>query len=245
MLCFIGGWLEVGALGVLLLQTVLQWAEVREGGNAFLIVAGLLGLANLLVSATGYGFLVSGPRERGALGLSIATAGVAAFNLILILVIATTSQPNVRDELYAGVSWRSFVTELTSLPHLLFLLVGVPNLNIPVSRAILPVFASLTEIAKVIMFLMALRAIARNARDSLRAKHCMNALIANAIGSGGLIVVGLLFGLILAAVRTERGAAQAVFGLFSLVLLLTIAALVVWTTMVTKAVKDGIDYRRD
>src|SRR5205823_11011229 len=130
LLCFIGGWLQVGALGILVFATILAWADLHEGLNVFRVVAGLIGLGNLLTSMVGYGFLVSGPRDRGALGLSIATAAVAGFHLILVLVIGTTWYQNVRDEQYAGVAWSVFVTEVPTLPRVLFDLIGRPDIMV-------------------------------------------------------------------------------------------------------------------
>jgi DNA-directed RNA polymerase subunit M/transcription elongation factor TFIIS len=247
LLCFIGGWLQVGALAVLLLFWVLQWAELREGLNVFVIIAGLLGLASLLVSATGYGFLVSGPRDRGALGLSIATAAVAAFHLILLLVIATTSFADAPDQRYASVNWFAFVTELPAIPRLLFWQIGFSSQPMAPGRGIhvMPIFCGLAELAKIVLFLLTLRAISRCARDANRARHCMQAMLANTIGFGVLLALGILFGVILSAILNERAGVLAIISIFSLIYTLTIAALSAWTTMVTKAVKDGIDYRRD
>lgn len=246
LLCFIGGWLQVGALAVIVFVTVLRWAEIHEAANVFVIVAGLLGLGNLLSSAVGYGFLVSGPRDRGALGLSIGTAAVAGFHLILVLVIATTSFNNPRDQVYSGVNWFAFVTELTRLPQVVFWAIAAPpGVNAVSARVILPVFASLAELAKVILFLLTLRAVMRCARDPRRARMCIQAVLAVAIGFGVLVFLGVLFGLLALAVRNEQGGWTAVNSVFYLALFMCQAGLIVWTTMVTKAAKEAIDYRPD
>jgi hypothetical protein len=244
LLCFIGGWLQVGALGLLVFVTILAWADLREGLNVFRVVAGLIGLGNLLTSMVGYGFLVSGPRDRGALGLSIATASVAGFHLILVLVIGTTWYQNMRDEQYAGVAWSVFVTEVPTLPRVLFDLIGRPDVMVS-GRVILPIFSSLAEVAKVVLFLLTLRAVMGCARDSRRARLVLQALLANAIGFGVLVVLGLLFGVLALAVGKERGGWVAVNSVFVLATSMIQAGLVVWATMVTKGAKEGIDYRPD
>src|SRR5262245_59424164 len=228
LLCFIGGWLQVGALGILVFVTILAWAEIHEGLNVFRVVAGLIGLGNLLTCAVGYGFLVSGPRERGALGLSIATAAVAGFHLILVLVIATTWFQNLRDEQYAGVAWRVFVTEVPTLPTVVFALIGRPDTLVS-GRVILPIFASLAEVAKIILFLLTLRAVLGSARDPRRARLALQAVLANAIGFGVLVVLGMLFGLLALAAGKEKGGWVAVNSVFVLATTMVQAALVVWT----------------
>jgi hypothetical protein len=243
LLCFIGGWLQVGAIAVVVFVTILGWAEIQEGLNVFRIVAMLVGLGNLLTAAVGYGFLVSGPRDRGALGLSIATAAVAAFHLLLVLVIGTTSF--LRDEAYAGLNWRTFVSEVPRIPTVLFALIGAPAGARIDARVILPVFACLAEVAKVILFLLTLRAIMGIARETRRTKQCIQAVLANAIGFGVMVALAILFGLLAVAVRNERGGWSAVYSVFVLALMMVQAGLVVWTTMVTKGVKEGIDYRPD
>ena len=246
LLCFIGGWLQVAALAVIVFVTVLRWAEVQEGANFFVIVSGLIGLGNLLASAVGYGFLVSGPRDRGALGLAIATAAVAGFHLILVLVIATTSYQNPRDQVYSGVNWFAFVTEFSRIPQVFFWVIAAPpGVNAVSARVILPVFASLAEVARVILFLLTLRAVMRCARDPQRARTCMHAVLAVSIGFGAMVFLGVLFGLLAMAVRDEQGGWTAVTSVFSLALLMVQAGLVVWTTLVTKGAKDAIDYRPD
>jgi hypothetical protein len=65
LLNFIAGWLQVGALGLMAFIVLLDWCGVQEGLKLFAVIAGLLGLAHWLTSATGIGFLISGPRQRG------------------------------------------------------------------------------------------------------------------------------------------------------------------------------------
>ena len=247
LLCFIAGWLLVGGLGILVFAQFLAWADLREGLNVFRIVAGLLGIGHLLTAAVGYGFLVSGPRSRGALGLAIATAAVAAFHLLLTVILATTQTRTLLGNQYAaGVAWEAFVSEGNVLGQLIFILIGFDLRNVSLGGpAILGVFTNLAEIALVILFLLTLRSISKQARDPRRARNVVQALIANGVAAGALLLAAILFGLLFMAVRNEKGGISAVGNVYHLVVYLTQIAIAIWTTLVIKGVKDGIDYRPD
>jgi hypothetical protein len=235
----------VGALAVMVFHRLLWWADLREGLNVFLIAAGLLGLGHLLTSAVGYGFLVSGPRARGALGLAIGTASVAAFHLILTTILATT-ESRVWGDQYMSVRWTNFVSESNDLGELLYLFIGpLHRVWSPGGRAVLSVFVNLAEVALTVLFLLTLRAIAFRADDRRRARTAMQTAIANAAAAGALVVAGVLFAVLFRAVETEKGGMSAVDGVYHLVVYLTQAAVAVWTTLVVKGVKDGLDYRPD
>jgi len=206
-----------------------------------------LGLGHLLTSAVGYGFLVSGPRERGGLGLAIATAAVAGFHLILTLLLATTEPRTAFGNQYMNVRWSDFVSENNALGELLYLLIGpFHRLNwSPGGRAILAVFVNLAEVALVVLFLLTLRAAVISTNDRRRARLIMQTAIANAVVAGVLVVAGVMFGVLLLAVEKEKGGMSAVDNLYHLVVYLVLAGIAVWTTLVIKGVKDSIDYRPD
>jgi hypothetical protein len=255
LLNFIGGWLLVAALALLAFVWFLDWVGVNEGLRIFLVLAGLLGLGHWLTSATGLGFLVSGPRDRGALGLSIATAAVAGLHILLLIVIATSRNFGGFGTLTPGraadVHWDAFVTQARALPVLLFGEIGIGDLWRDVSSgSLVPVLANLAEVARMIMYLLTLRAVMRCARDSRGASIAMRTMIGYAIGAGALILVGVLFGLLMLAVRpsgrgpSDRESLSAVIHLFFLIMYLALAGLAVGTTLITRVVKGKIDYRR-
>jgi hypothetical protein len=198
----------------------------------------------MLTAAVGYGFLVSGPRERGALGLSIGTAAVAAFHLILVLLLATITTQTVWGDQYVSVRWPSFISELNEIPDFVYSMIG-PFRGIATGRVVLAIFANLAEVALIILFMLALRAISRNARDPRRAKMAMQAMIANAVAAGVLVIAAILFGVLHLTVKNEKGAAEAVLSVYHILIYLVLAAVTVWTTLVIKSIKDGIDYRPD
>lgn len=254
LLYFIGGWLQVGAFGLVAFIVFLHWCGVLEGLRIFGVLAGLLGLGYWLTAGTGIGFLVSGPRKRGALGLSIATAAVAGLHLMLIIVIATNRTwggfGNVTGDRTAEVHWQAFVTQLQALPTLLFALIGVGDFVRGVAdNSLLPIVTNLAEVARLILFLMTLRAVMLCLRDHRNASLCMKAMIGFAIGAGGLLVLGILFGLLLLAVRPERvnrdafESISAVWHLFFLVMYLVLAGLAVGINLIVRSVKGRLDYR--
>lgn len=254
LLYFIAGWLQVAAFGIMFLMVFLHWCGITEGLRVFAVLAGLLGLGYWLTSGTGFGFLVSGPRSRGALGLSIATAAVAGLHLLLIIVIATSRNwggfGGATIDRTAELHFEAFVSQLRALPVLMFFLIGVGDLKPGLSDgSFLPVFANLLEAGRMILFLLTLRAIMFTLRENRAASLCMKTMVGFAIGAGALIVVAMMFGILLLAVRPERlnqaaiESINAIGHLFMLVLYLVLAGLAVGVTLVVKSVKHNLDYR--
>jgi hypothetical protein len=255
LLCFIGGWLQVGGLGLMVFVVFLWWAGIREGISVFMVLAGLLGLGHWLTSGTGLGFLVSGPRRRGALGLSIATAATAGLHLMLVILIATNRYYGNFGFMLIGsageVHWGAFATQLRAIPTLLFLQIALGDYYRQTSDgSLLPVIANLAEVARGVLFLLTLRAIMLCARDSRGATLAMKAMIGYAIGAGALLVIGMLFGLLLLGIRPSQGGRQAVENiqsvvyLYQIVLYLVITGLAVGTNLIVRSIKGRIDYRR-
>ncbi|HJZ90236.1 MAG TPA: hypothetical protein VKE40_05145, partial [Gemmataceae bacterium] len=254
-LYFIGGWLQVGGLGLLFFVIFLHWIGVIEGLTFFQVLAGLLGLGCWLTSGTGLGFLVSGPRSRGALGLSIATAATAGLHLLLMIVVATNRYYGGFGFILPGytgeVHWNAFVTQARALPSLLFVAIGFDAyFRQPTEGALLPVFTNLFEVARGILFLLTLRAVMLCARDTRGATLAMKTTIGYAIGAGALLLVGILFGLLYLVVRPGRGeppafeSLSAVLHLYQIVLYLLLATVAVGVNLVVRTIKGNIDYRR-
>jgi hypothetical protein len=254
LLLIIGGWLQVGGLGLLVFTWFLDWIGVQEGLRVFLVIAGLLGLGHWLTSAVGLGFLVSGPRPRGALGLSIATAAVGGLHLMLLIVVATSRHfggfGSATHGYAADVHWDAFVTQARAIPILLFWELGAGDIYRGVAQgSLFPVLTNLLEVARWVLLLLALRAIMLCARDAKGTRLGMQATVGYGIGAGALLLLGVLFGLLLLAARpTQPGpgaaeSASAVRHLFFLVLYLVLAGLAVGTTLVIRAMKNRIDYR--
>ena len=116
--------------------------------------------------------------------------------------------------------------------------------------SILPILANLAELARMVLLLLTLRAVMHCARASQAARLSMKTLIGYAIATGGLLLLGILFGLLFLAVRPTRmepkdlQTISAVFHLFFLVLYLALAGMAVGTTLVIRVLKGNVDYRR-
>jgi len=257
LLDFIGGWLNVGALGLLAFVVFLHWVGVTEGLNVFAILAGILGVCHWLTSGTGLGFLVSGPRDRGALGLAIAAAAAGALHLLVLIIVGTARSPVIGPQavfgLTANMNWTNYVTQSLALSQVLYVQIAFSDFKIPVSEgSFLTIFANLLEVARNILFLLALRGVMLCARDTKGARMVTKTLIAYGCAAGAVVLAGILFGVLFVALIPKtavgRGAQEslsAVHHLYDLVSLLILVGIGVWTTLVVKMVKGNIDYRRD
>lgn len=255
MLNFIAGWLQVGGLAILAFIIFLAWCGVTDGLKIFAVVAGLLGLGCWLTSAAGFGIGIAGPRERGALGFSIATAATAGLHLMFIIIIATSRNHSGFGGGPVGgtvdVAWDRFVTSGFALSQLLFFAIASEGMfRGALDGAILPVFANLAEVARTILFLLYLRATMLSLKEKKVAHTCMTVIVGYAIGAGVLILLGMMFGGLLQAVRPTRpqpgdlSTIMTILRLYSLVLPLVLIGLHVWVNLVVKQVKGHIDYRR-
>lgn len=254
LLHFIGGWLLVGSCALVVFSMFLNWVGVTEGLRVFGIICGILGIGGWLTSATGTGFLVSGPRGRGALGLSIATAATAGFHILLLVLVASTrfgAQAGiVAGAGYSDLNWSAFITQSDALAKLMFSLISSDG-DRAYDGAALAVFANLLEVARNILLLLTLRSIMLCARDNKTAKSLMNAVVGSSIFAGGLLVLGLMFGLIVQAMRPTRFDQDAFRNMFTVIRMflmlnyVAIGALAVWTTLMMRVAKSHIDYRRD
>ena len=250
----IAGWLQIGALGVVTLVFFLDWFGVKDGLSIFLAVGGLVGAASWITAATGLGIAIGGPRNRGALGLSIASTATAGFHLILLIVLAVSA---TRDDVFITgrktleTNWTSFVTQGYILSHVTFRLVASEGDFKGREKMILPVLANLAEIARALLILLYFRAVMLCAKDKSSARVAMKAVVAIAIAAGILLVLGLLAGGIFHALKP--GPKEVVRGTNSLFTLIRVHQLVTFlglmgiavaTTLVLKFLKGNIDYRR-
>ena len=257
LLNFISGWLWIGGLALLAFVVFLHWVGVQEGLNVFAILAGILGLCHWLTSGTGLGFLVSGPRDRGALGLAIAAAAAGALHLIVLIIVGTArtqlAGPQAVFGLTANLNWSNFVTQSLALSQVLYLQIGFSEFGPRVAEnTFLTIFANLLEFARNILFLLTMRSLMLCARDGKGTKLVTKTLIAYGVGAGAVVLTGVIFGLLFLAMRPKGAAARgaqeslsAVHHLYDLVSILILAGLGVWVTLVIRMVKGNIDYRRD
>lgn len=256
LLTFISGWLQVGGLGILALVAFLTWCGVTDGMKFFTLIAGLLGIGCWLTSSVGFGIGVSGPRERGALGFSIALACVAGLHLLFTIIVAISRQYDIFGMAGGGstvqVNWARFVTSNTSLSYFMFILINVPFTFIErvIDSYLLGIFANFAEVARTLMLLFWLRAVMRTVKENRAADSCMKTIIIYSIGAGVVVVLGLFFGAIGAALAPSKGAqgdfrlASTMYHIYNIVQPLVLIGMGILVNLVVKTMKGNIDYRR-
>lgn len=150
---------------------------VLVGFEDFLVLAGMLGLANWCLQVVGSSYLISGPKKRNLAALSIALTAIAATHLILVCVCAFADQPALW-RLPHTVHWTAMVTQIGFLT---VMIVGdeVHSLYL---------VGALFELAQFAFLMLTLREVALIRNDSRRAGSCVRAVVAMVVGLG--LIVG-------------------------------------------------------
>jgi len=253
-LLMIAGWLIVAGLGLVAFRVFLAMCGFTDNTEVFEILGGILGVCGWLTGIVGLGFVVSGPRDRGAIGLGVAAAGCGLFHLMLIFVIPSTVYGELGATVGAGRSgivWDNFVTQSRAIPTWLFDVIAGNNIRRYGSLPALPLLANLAEVGRFVLFLLFLRSVMLCAGDTKTARLCMKTVIGYTIGAGALIVLAAVLGVIYhlatpGGVQADRAGKQAnelMLHLFKLVQCLAIAGLFAWLSLITMKVKGRIDYR--
>ncbi len=254
LMLMIGGWVIVGGLGLSAFRVFLTMCGFSDNTEIFDIIAGMLGVAGWLAGMVGLGFAVSGPRDRGALGLSIAAACCGLFHLMLIMIIPSTVYGDLGATVGAGRSgmvWDNFVSQSRAIPTWLFDLIGGNSQRHYGFFPALPLLANVAEVGRFVLLLLFLRSVMLCAKDPKPARLCMKTVIGYASAVGGLIVLAAVLGIIYLlatptganADRNGKQASETMMLLFKLVQCLAVAGLFTWLSLVTMKIKNRIDYR--
>ena len=180
-----GAWLYMGAFGLLAMLVLLGWSAGASPGG-IVVIAGLVGLSNWVVSLVGLGFCVAGP-ER-ARGPAVAALVVSAIHLVLSFVCFDN-----RNDVFAGpggggAAWGALATQLGALNGALPILLYHSQ---AFSGSFLVSFvAGGCEVARLILIIITLRNLAQAARAGGTADRA---------GTAILTVVGVCCGVALAA----------------------------------------------
>jgi LSD1 subclass zinc finger protein len=240
LLNFIGIWCMVGALGVMVLFSLLSWTGTTVNPD-YMVLAGLPGLANWLLAVVGLSFCIAGPAKFGARGLAIAGVAVAAVNLVLMLV-AAQDRPAVHafGVRTSSFDWMHVISNMTYLTQFLVILTTKG-----VELDLLNLFAGIAELAQLILFMLFLNAIAKNARNSSTAGATTGPIIALPSTLVGLMVIQLLISIIF---KNSSGASiKTYINIMHVLILLTFGGLLgvmVWYNLTVNRVKDAVDYAR-
>jgi len=220
---FIAAGLYIGALGVWILLWLIAWLAGRMPYDLYAIPA-LIGLGNLVVALIGFGYGLAGPTGNGARGLGIATISVAGAHLLFALVgLGVSSGP-----FGPAVRWECLVTNLEALPALFLVFRSV---------LLVPVFASLLELARMILYALTLRAQALTLNKHDLAARTKVLVIGLGVISGALLVVTLILGIVGRNV-SSFSALRAVAMIITLTTFVGVLAMVIWYMLVVKLARE-------
>lgn len=195
MLLGIAFWLYLGTLGLLTLFLILGWAGARLP-DWLLVVPGLAGLGNWLVAAVGLAFALAGPPQ--ARGLALAATIAAGVHFTLVVICASESRTG--DLLWVGVGggpgsidWRAFSGQLVEFDQLLTHLFYNSK---QFSYLVWGLVAGAAEVARFVLLMLTLKALADAAGDGAAGDRCRYGLAIGVIVTGAAVLVHLLLAVI-------------------------------------------------
>jgi hypothetical protein len=206
------------------------------------VVAGLVGLSNWVISLVGLGFCIAGPQR--ARGMAIAATVVSAIHLVLSFVCFGNLDSGLggfgRFGAGSSFGWAVLTSVLPALDA------GLPLL-IYQSRAfggefLVGFLAGACEVARLILIILTLKALALAARDGYAAERSGSAVMAVAGVCGGVAVAALLVVVVAVEGKLMRSATH----LFSAVVLLgyvAYACMTIAPALLAKDVKDSLGRR--
>jgi hypothetical protein len=246
-------WLYLSVFAICALLVLLAWA--RAIGSGIAILPGLVGLGNWIVGLIGLSFCIAGPSKSR--GMAIAATAVAAVHLLLILLGFGASQSNnPRNILMAmggsDIYWLIFSSLLPLLnfvlPALTFLADGA---GAPAARgssdslrqAIFPLLIAVSELARLILMLLTLKALARACKDDDAGVRAQLGLKGVLLAVVGLLVITLILSVILKNVNLGRGteaiamlSVTLMFAIYAAMLFLpALSAMMLQSTLARKA----------
>lgn len=150
--------LYLGGMALHALLVLVAWmgADIPYGLHA---LAGVIGLGGWITGLVGFGLTIAGP-ARGR-GLAIAATAVSFVHLVLAFVVAY----NERAGRFGGegaIRWEALVTDLTMLDRLIAALVYNSK---AFGDQVLPLFAGMVELARLILLGLLVGSLARAAKD--------------------------------------------------------------------------------
>ncbi|WP_020469061.1 zinc ribbon domain-containing protein [Zavarzinella formosa] len=255
LLLMICGWIIVGALGLVAFRVFLAMCGISDNTEFLDIIAGMLGVGGWLTGLVGLGFAVSGPRDRGGMGFSISMAGCGLLHFLLLIIIPSTPFAYLGATVGSGRSglvWDCFVTQSAAIPTWMFWIIAFSGRLGFVPFPALPMLANLAEIGRIVLLMLFLRSVMLCAGDNKTARFCLKSMIGYASSAGGMLVLGVVFGIIflmavptgnMNADRNGKETAELMGHLYKLVTTLAVAGLNTWITLVVMKVKNRIDYR--
>jgi hypothetical protein len=234
LLNLIAASLYLGALGMAFLILFIGILSTSLDLNVFAL-AGLPGMANWVVALVGFGFCLAGPRKYGALGLAIATMAVAVVHLMIVVFDLTRNAHSVEFVWPSSpTNWGAMVTHLTYLADLSdYMRSQLDWINL---------VTGLLELARLILFLLWIRAAALQVKAYALGRGALAALIVLPSTLGVQIIVNLLFYLIFKNTKvTSLGTLKFIVILKFSIIFLPLIAFVVWYLLLLIRARQVID----
>ena len=140
----IGFWCQASALGLVLAAVYLNLITERKLHELFLL-AGLIGLANWVLSCIGFSFLVAGPKKGRRLGLSITLLVVSMIHLFFVIAMLREKNAPAFYSTGGSANWEFAPTLLTNV-KLVFLFNGILGVLVII------IFVLAPELTRFILF---------------------------------------------------------------------------------------------
>lgn len=165
--------------------------SIMSAVNAVLVLIGLIGIGNWVVSLVGFSFCIAGPpRTRTT---AITTTSIAGVHLLLVglsyaipsHMIISISQLGMQSS-----SWLIFATTLPFLDSFLPTLV-YSSRNIDGEYLVI-ILAGVCEVVRLIFSLITIRSVAAEAKDYQAAERAQLGIVATSIIVGGGLILMLL-----------------------------------------------------
>ena len=171
---------------------LIGWAGANLSPN-LMVLPGIAGMANWIVALVGLGFAIAGPAR--AKGMAIAATSVAGVHLVLLIVCFTNLQGGFggMGGFGFGLGGLEWIAMVSAIPATDLLLPGLIYGSKAVgSEFIFAVLTGGTEIARLILVLLMIQAMARAGRDNYAAEKCTTGITIASIVCGAVALVTVL-----------------------------------------------------
>jgi LSD1 subclass zinc finger protein len=222
LLLSISLWMYLGVFGILALFVLVAWAD-GDLPEALATITGLIGLGNWIVGAVGIGFCLAGPKR--ARGVTIAAAVLAGVQLLLMIVCYTKASDGFGRRGF-GLSSGSMLLFTSLIPILDLMLPAMiyeskifgPGSKLT-GELVIPALAGGCEIARLVLVLLSLKAMAQAAGNHAAAEKAQFGVLIAAVVCGVAAVLALLVIVIGVEAKMGRGGKHLLLGTAFLIFL--------------------------
>jgi predicted Zn finger-like uncharacterized protein len=196
-----------------------QTADIASLYNVFMVLIGLIGLANWIVSLIGFAFCIAGPQRTRVSAITVTS--IAGVHLIFVgLSYGITSNLMGGFRQYSGMespSWLIFATTMPFLNSFLPMLVyGSRAIN---GEYIVLILTGVLEVVRLIFTLLLIRPLAVEGKNHAAAEKAQIGVVASSIIVGGGIFLMLFIALLLGEAKFTNFKTPITIGLTAIFLL--------------------------